>query len=75
VTQDYNIYVNQAHVIRSNDVLFKCDIPSFVTDFVSVQSWDDNEGVTYSAHSQGKLLTQTVKGFRYKYRFKEYWQC
>ena len=36
VTQDYDCYVNQAHVIRGNDVLMKCDIPSFVTDFVTL---------------------------------------
>ena len=51
--QEYRTYVNQEHVIRGNDVLFKCDIPSFVTDIVLVQSWNDNEGVIYAAHSQG----------------------
>ena len=56
VTQDYKTYVNQAHVIRGNDVLFKCDIPSYVTDFVSVQSWQDNDGVTYAAHKQGTYI-------------------
>ena len=39
--------------MRGNDVLFKCDIPSFVTDFVSVLAWLDNEGETYSAHNRG----------------------
>ena len=43
VTQNYDCYVNQAHVIRGNDVLMKCDIPSFVTDFVTLQNWQDNE--------------------------------
>ena len=53
VMQDYKAYVNQEHVIRGNDVLFKCDVPSFVADFVSVQSWADNEGVVHATHSQG----------------------
>ena len=53
VMQEYRTYVNQEHVIRGNDVLFKCDIPSFVADIVLVQSWNDNEGVIYAAHSQG----------------------
>ena len=53
VMQDYKAYVNQEHVISGNDVLFKCDIPSFVADFVSVQSWADNEGVIHATHSQG----------------------
>lgn len=26
-----------------NDAIFKCSIPSFVTDFVSVESWIDSE--------------------------------
>jgi hypothetical protein len=41
--QAYDSYVNQAHVIRGNDVIVKCDIPSFVTDFVQVVSWQDNQ--------------------------------
>ena len=53
VTQEYKTYVNQAHVIRGNDVLVKCDIPSFVTDFVSVQSWVDSEGKVHSSTSNG----------------------
>jgi hypothetical protein len=56
VTQDYTTYVHHAHVIRGNDVLLKCDIPSFVSDFVSVQSWVDNEDVTFSAHIQGNFF-------------------
>ncbi len=44
VTQYYQTYVNQAHVIRGNDVLFKCDIPSFVVDFLTVAAWADNQG-------------------------------
>ncbi len=44
VTQDYQTYVNQAHVIRGNDVLFKCDIPSFVADLLTITAWADNQG-------------------------------
>ena len=51
VTQNYDCYVNQAHVIRGNDVLMKCDIPSFVTDFVSVLNWQDNEDNVFSTSS------------------------
>ena len=48
VTQNYDCYVNQAHVIRGNDVLMKCDIPSFVTDFVQLLNWQDNEENIFS---------------------------
>ena len=51
VTQNYDCYVNQAHVIRGNDVLMKCDIPSFVTDFVTLQNWQDNEENIISPYS------------------------
>ncbi len=44
VTQDYVVYVHPSHVIRGNDVLFKCDIPSFVADFVNIAGWVDNSG-------------------------------
>ena len=61
VMQDYKAYVNQEHVISGNDVLFKCDIPSFVADFVSVQSWADNEGVIHATHSQGNRRIYATK--------------
>ena len=47
-------------MIRGNDVLVKCDIPSFVTDFVTVAEWVDNEGDIYSVHTnQGKGFKAT----------------
>ncbi len=30
-------------MIRGNDVLMKCKIPSFVSDYVQVIEWMDNE--------------------------------
>ena len=32
------------YVIIGNSALIKCEIPSFVSDFVNVVSWVDNEG-------------------------------
>ena len=45
VTQYYDTDVNKAYVIRGNAAVLKCEIPSFVADFVSVVSWhtDQNE--------------------------------
>ena len=51
VTQIYDSYVNQAHVVRGNDALLKCDIPSFAADFVFVANWVDNQGSTYTISS------------------------
>lgn len=45
VAQYYDTDVNKAYVIRGNAAVLKCEIPSFVADFVSVMSWhtDQNE--------------------------------
>ena len=51
MTQSYDTYVNQAHVIQGNDVLVKCDIPSFVGDFLSVTDWVDSQGNTFNLGS------------------------
>uniref|UniRef100_A0A0K2UB89 Uncharacterized protein n=1 Tax=Lepeophtheirus salmonis TaxID=72036 RepID=A0A0K2UB89_LEPSM len=36
------------HVINGNDALFKCKIPSFISDLAAVLSWADSEGNSYS---------------------------
>ena len=38
---------HKVYVILGNSALVKCDIPSFVADFVSVVSWVDNNGAEY----------------------------
>ena len=47
VTQDYDTDLLKAFVIKGNEALLKCEIPSFVADFVTVESWVDNEGNQY----------------------------
>lgn len=32
------------HVLRGNSAIMKCHIPSFVSDFVAVEAWVDEEG-------------------------------
>ena len=44
VHQDYVVDVFRETIIRGNDALMKCDIPSYVSDFVRVLSWIDSEG-------------------------------
>lgn len=43
VSQEYSTKAEDEYVIKGNDVLVKCKIPSFVSDFVSVIGWVDNE--------------------------------
>ena len=54
VVQKYVTDVFREQVIMGNDVLFKCQIPSFVADHVLVDSWVDSENVTLHQKSQGK---------------------
>ena len=56
VHQAYETDVNKEHVIKGNNAIFKCVIPSFVADFVSVRSWVTDAGDTYVlSQSYGKL--------------------
>lgn len=41
----YKTGVGEEYIILGNDALIKCNVPSFVSDFVSVDSWEDSEGV------------------------------
>ena len=47
VTQQYETDAEREYVIIGNTALLKCKIPSFVADFVSVESWKDNENNEY----------------------------
>ena len=42
--QLYHVTVPDDSVIVGNDVVIKCNIPSFVTDFLSVVAWVNSEG-------------------------------
>ena len=47
MAQDYESDADKEYVIKGNSAIMKCEIPSFVADFVSVQSWIDSEGKSY----------------------------
>lgn len=36
------------YVIKGNTAIFKCIVPSFVADYVSIVSWEDTFGNKYS---------------------------
>ena len=72
VAQSYNTYAHEVHVILGNSALVKCDIPSFVADFVSVVSWIDNNGNEYF-HS--KLGTFSIHHLGYTSNFQAYFKA
>lgn len=39
------------YVIKGNVAIFKCIVPSFVADYVSIVSWEDSVGNKYSVLS------------------------
>ena len=49
-SQMYKTSSHEEYVIVGNDVLMQCNVPSFVADFVSVQSWEDSEGREFHAN-------------------------
>ena len=57
VAQDYQTELVSEHVILGNDALFKCLIPSFVSDFVAIEAWLDNGAQAfYPASKYGNLF-------------------
>ena len=54
VSQEYSTRANDVYVIIGNSALVKCEIPSFVADFVSVHSWITNQGDEYFGQNSGR---------------------
>lgn len=48
VNQKYEAEILTEYVILGNSGILKCSIPSFVADFVQVESWISNDGVSHS---------------------------
>jgi len=64
VTQYYDTDVNKAYVIRGNAAVLKCEIPSFVADFVSVVSWHTDQNEDFLPGSEYGLFTSKCLSFR-----------
>lgn len=47
VIQSYESEADNEYVIRGNSVVMKCEIPSYVADFVFVDLWLDSENRNY----------------------------
>ncbi|CAD7088395.1 unnamed protein product [Hermetia illucens] len=52
VNQFYKAEILTEYVIRGNSAVLKCSIPSFVADFVKVESWIDEEGVVLTTSEE-----------------------
>ncbi|XP_046664820.1 Down syndrome cell adhesion molecule-like protein Dscam2 isoform X1 [Homalodisca vitripennis] len=49
VNQKYEAEIMTEYVIRGNTAVLKCSIPSFVADFVQVESWLSEDGMVFHA--------------------------
>lgn len=47
IIQSYEAEADNEHVIKGNSAIMKCEIPSFVADFVAVDSWIDSNDQEY----------------------------
>lgn len=57
VIQSYESEADNEYVIRGNSVVMKCEIPSYVADFVFVDLWLDSEGRNYYPNSDQETGT------------------
>lgn len=74
ISHDYSVRVNDFDVILGNAALLKCEIPSFVSDFVSVINWSDNNGVEFY-DSTAQLGIIKNGGHTNKLRFHNFLFC
>lgn len=47
VIQQYEAEADNEYVIRGNSAIMKCEIPSYVSDFIVVDMWADSDGGSY----------------------------
>lgn len=62
VNQFYESQVYDIYVIRGNAAVFKCHIPSFVSDHVQVISWHDTEEGEYTLNTNYGISTSIKIG-------------
>ena len=55
-SQHFEVDIFRESVIIGNDAIFKCSVPSFVSDFVTIDSWVDSEGNVLSGQISGKCI-------------------
>lgn len=57
VSQFYITEAENEYVIRGNAAVMKCKIPSFVADFVFIDSWIANDGQIHKYRSDANYGT------------------
>ena len=63
IVQPYETDVGAEYVLLGNDVIFKCKIPSFVDDFVTIINLIDGEGDSiYRKINKGKSNVHLING-------------
>ena len=65
VNQIYMTEATNEYVITGNSALMKCVIPSFVSDFISLQNWQDDKG--YIMVSDSNNYGRQIKHEHMKY--------
>ena len=60
MSQNYVTESDNEYVIFGNDALMKCDIPSFISDLIEIQSWTDSEENIYLKNSYSSFGTRNL---------------
>lgn len=63
VSQSYEAEADNEYVIRGNAAIMKCEVPSFVSDFVSVEMWTDSDGGTYYPGNNEGIQSELTYSF------------
>ena len=61
--QDYQTDPRTIYAIVGNFALMKCDIPSFLADFVTIRSWIDGTGNEYFHDMENKFGNNSLLNF------------
>ena len=63
VNQYYEAEVVSEYVIKGNTAVLKCNIPSFVADFVKVEAWVGSDGTEFLPTPQFGIYLHTYTFF------------
>jgi len=78
VSQSYQVHVHDEYVLLGNAGLLRCLIPSFVSDFVIVDTWVGDDGTHITADSHGidsqATTNHTRTVFKNKISMPNSWQ-
>lgn len=50
VIQQYDTDVNKEYIIRGNAGILKCQVPSFVGDYLNIVAWHTDHNETFAAN-------------------------